>query len=222
MNEESRRIMAKLSTLLLPTILVLGFGSGYGAWAQENGPAASPAGVSQESSPASAATPEGVAYGTVITAHGKIVKVNKARKQVTLALPEGQEVTVDVLNPYNLNAAKPGEPFVARYYEIVTIRKKRPGESIPSASLKGGIATARPGATPGAVAEMHARVLVTVDAIDEAKGTVTVKAADGTSETVKARNPENLKRIKVGDQLVVTVSRAVGVTLQKESASAPS
>jgi hypothetical protein len=214
--------MTKLSAVLLPTILVLGLGSNYPAWAQESSPAASPAGASQESSPPSAATSEGVVYGTVITAHGKIVEVNKARKQVTLALPGGQQVTVDVLNPYNLNAAKPGEPFIARYYEVVTIRKKRAGESIPSASLKGGIATAQPGGTPGAVAEMHARVLVTVDAIDEAKGTVTVKAADGTTETVKARNPGNLKRIKVGDQLVVTVSRAVGVTLQKESASTTS
>ena len=184
----------------------------YGAWAQEAGPGASPAQTK----------PEGVVSATVVTAHGKIVKVNKRRKQVTLELPGGQQVTLDVQNPYNLNAAKVGQPFVARYYEIVTIRKKKPGENVPGASLTGGIATAKPGGTPGAVAEMHARILVTVEAIDQAKGTVTVKAADGTEETVKARHPENLKRIKVGDELVVGISRAIGITLEKESGTSAS
>jgi hypothetical protein len=141
---------------------------------------------------------------------------------VTLELANGKEVTIDVVNPHNLDATKAGEPFVARYYEVVTIRKKKPGANVPTVSLKGGIATAKPGGTPGTVAEMHARVLVTVDAIDEANGTVTVKARDGTTETVKARNPQNLKRIKVGDELVVSVSRAVRITLEKESANAPS
>ena len=46
-----------------------------------------------------------------------------------------------------------------------------------------------------------------------------MKAEDGTVETVKARNPQNLKRIKVGDKLVVTVSRAIGIKLEQESAS---
>jgi hypothetical protein len=69
---------------------------------------------------------------------------------------------------------------------------------------------------------MHASGLVTVDAIDEANGTVTVKAGNGTTETVKARNPQNLKRIKVGGELAVGVSRTVGLTLEKEPANAPS
>jgi hypothetical protein len=192
---------------LLCAILILG--PGYSAWAQETSPPASP----------SEAKPEGMVSATVITAHGKIAKVNKAEKEVTLELQDGREVTVNVQNPYNLEAAKVGTPFVARYYEVVTIRKKRPGESVPAASLKGGIATAQTAGTPGAVGEVQGRVLVTVDAINEANGTVTVKAADGTVETVKARNPQNLKRIKAGDELVVTVSRAIGITLQPESAS---
>jgi hypothetical protein len=210
MNGE--QLMVRRGAFLISTIIALCAATGYAAMAQEPSPAQTPAETS----------PEGVSYGTVITVHGKIAKVNKARKQVTLQLPQGQQVTLDVQNPYNLNSAKVGEPFVARYYEVVTIRKKKPGESVPNASLKGGIATAKPGGRPGAVREMHLTLLVTVDAIDEAKGTVTVKAPDGTVETVKPRNPENLKRLKVGDELVVGISRAIGITLEKESASAAS
>ena len=204
--------MLKRRAVLLAAIAALGLWFNCGAWAQSVTPAATPA----------PAKPEGVSYGTVVTAHGKIVKVDKAMKEVTLELPEGRRVTIVVQNPYNLEAAKVGEPFVAHYYEVVTIRKKKPGESVPSASLKGGIATARPGAVPGAVSEVHIRLLVTVDAIDEANGTVTVRAPDGTVETVKARNPKNLKRLKVGDELVISISRAIGITLEKESGSGAS
>jgi hypothetical protein len=64
---------------------------------------------------------------------------------------------------------------------------------------------------------MEATVLVTVAAIDQANGTVTVKAADGKSRTVKARNPHNLKLLKVGDELVIVGYEAVAISLQKQS-----
>ena len=202
----------KRRAVLLSTIVLLGLGFSYGAWAQSATPAAAPAQTK----------PEGIVSATVVTVHGKIVKVDKRRKQVTLEGPEGNKVTLNVENPYNLNAAKVGAPFVARYYEVITIRKKKPGESVQSASLSGGIATAKPGGVPGATGELHLTLLVSVEAIDQANGTVTVKAADGTTETVKPRNPQNLKRLKVGDELVIGISRAIAISLEKEQAAGAS
>jgi hypothetical protein len=51
---------------------------------------------------------------------------------------------------------------------------------------------------------------------------VTVKATDGTTQTVKARNPQNLKLLKVGDELVISLYRAIAISLQKQSGGAPS
>lgn len=196
----------KRLAVLLSAMVVLGLGVNYGAWAQSASPAATPA----------QAKPEGVVSATTVTVHGKIVKVNKATKQVTLEGPEGRKVTLYVRNPYNLKAAKVGEPVVAHFYEIITIRKKKPGESVPSASLASGIATAKPGEVPGGSHAVQVTLLVTVDAIDEANGTVTVKAQDGTTETVKPRNRQNLKHLKVGDELVVGIYRAIAISLEKE------
>src|SRR5438105_2928565 len=145
-------MMIRQSAVLAFAIVLFGLGINWSARAQESSAGAVSA----------TAKPEGVVAATVVTVHGKISQVNKSRKQVTLELPGGQEVTLDVRNPYNLEQAKVGVPFVARYYEIVTIRKKRPDESVPSASLKTGIATAQPGGVPGAVGEVHARILLTV------------------------------------------------------------
>jgi hypothetical protein len=163
--------------------------------------------------------PEGVTSATVLTLHGKIVDVNKAKKLVTLEGPEGRKVTLNVQNPYNLEAAKIGAPVVARFYEVVTIRKKKPGEEVPSVSLKEGIVTARPGGLRGAAASQQASVVVSVVAKDTSNGTVTVKGPDGSMETVKARDPKNLSRLNVGDELVVSVSRALAISLEKESGS---
>jgi hypothetical protein len=202
-------MMIQRRILPIAALLVLGLGLNGGASAQSG----------QAIEPSTPASPEAVRSITVITVHGKIVEVNKAEKLVTLEGPAGRKVTLRVENPYNLKAAKVGEPVVTRFYEVVTIRKKKPDETVPSASLKEGIATAQPGGVPGAVAEQQASLLVSVVAIDEATGTVTVKAPDGTVEKVKARDPKNLKRLKVGDELVVTLARAVAISLEKESAS---
>lgn len=191
--------MIKRKLLLFAALLALGLGLNQSAAAQSGEAAVT-----------------STSY-TAVTAHGKIVEVNKAEKLVTIEGTGGRKLYLKVENPYNLEAAKVGEPVVAHFYEVVTIRKKKPGETVPSASLKEGIATAQPGQVPGAVAGQRASVLVTVDAIDEANGTVSVKGPDGTVEKVKARDPRNLKKLKVGDELVVTLARAVAISLDKES-----
>ncbi|MBV8362044.1 MAG: hypothetical protein JO189_29540 [Deltaproteobacteria bacterium] len=46
---------------------------------------------------------------------------------------------------------------------------------------------------------------------------MTVKAMDGTTKTVKARDPQNLKQLKVGDELVISKYLGVAISLAKES-----
>jgi hypothetical protein len=207
-SAEGGAVMIGRKIFLVAALAALGLGLNHGASAQS----------SQATGASQATSPEAIRSATVITVHGKIAEVNETKKQVVLEGPEGRRVTLRVDNPYNLKAAKVGDPVVTRFYEVVTIRKKKPDETVPSFSLKGGIATAKPGGVPGAVAEAKASVVVSVTAIDETNGTVTVKAPDGTVETVKARNPKNLKQLKVGDELVVTLERAMAISMEKEAA----
>ena len=202
--------MAKRRMFLIAAVLMLGLGLSNAVWAQTG---AAPA-------PSAAAKPahaDEIRSATVVTAHGKIVKVDRAKKIVTLEGAGGQKVNILVENPYNLKAAKVGDTVVIHYYEVVSVRKKKAGEDIPSASLKEGISTAKPGSIPGGVVEQKIKVLLTVEALDPADGIVTLKAPDGTDERVKARDPRNLKKLKVGDELVVTVERAVAIKIEPES-----
>jgi hypothetical protein len=161
----------------------------------------------------------GIGSATVVTVHGKIVSVDRANKLVTLVGPRGKQVTLHVNNPYNLAAAKPGEAFVARFYEIITIRKEQPGESIPPASLVEGIASAAPGQVPGAVVGKSTQLVATISAINKRKKTVDLRGPDGVVETVNVANPANLKHVKVGDDIVVTLSKVVAISLDQEPGS---
>jgi len=195
-------MIRQLAVSLLAILVLVGFNCG--AWAQTAAPEATqgPGG--------------GVGSATVVTFQGKIVDVNTAAKQVTLQRTDGRKLTVDVENPDNLRAAKVGEAFTARYYDIFTVRKRRPGEIVQNAVTVGDWTT-NPLGVPGGSRAVQITVLVTVAAIDQANGTVTVKAADGTTQTVKARNPDNLKLVKVGDELVIVRYKAMAISLQKQA-----
>jgi hypothetical protein len=161
----------------------------------------------------------GIGSETVVTVHGKILSVDREKQLVTFQGPNGKTFPIHVYNPYNLAAAKAGEPFVARFYEIVTVRKKLPDETIPTASLAQGIISASPGQAPGAVAGTQMQMVATISAIDTVKNTVELTGPDGVVETVNVANPENLTQINVGEQIVITLTNVVAVALEKESAT---
>ena len=54
----------------------------------------------------------------------------------------------------------------------------------------------------------------TIGAIDLAKGTVTLKGPQGNSQTIKARNPANLKKVKVGDLVDITYTELLGLKVE--------
>jgi hypothetical protein len=202
-----KRLAGPLSAILI----LVGFSCGV--WVQSAAPQETPPQTELQG-------PEGpigpVGSTTVVTFQGKIVDVDTGRQLVTLEGPQGRRVTVWVRNPDNLKGVKVGDPFAARFYDVVTVRKKQSGESVQNATTVGAWTT-NPLGVPGGSRAQQTTMLVTVDAIDEANGTVTVKAADGTNQTVKAKNPENLKQLKVGDELVIVEYRAIAISLRKQS-----
>ncbi|HEY2104152.1 MAG TPA: hypothetical protein VGH29_00105 [Candidatus Binataceae bacterium] len=178
-------------------------------------PAAAPSPPAQASTPP-AAHGHGVGEATIITIHGKIASVNRAKRMVSLVGPDGNKFTFKVANSANLALVKAGDPFVVRFFESVHVRRKRPGEVLPAVSIKQGITTATPGQTPGGVVHTKRKVVLTVVEVDAKDRTVTVKDPDGAEETVKVGNSRYLERLKAGDDLVVTTREAVAISLDKE------
>jgi len=53
-----------------------------------------------------------------------------------------------------------------------------------------------------------------VEAINKKKQTVTLKGPEGKTRVVKVENPKNLVNVKVGDDVVITLTEAVGISVE--------
>jgi hypothetical protein len=167
--------------------------------------------------PASAAAPRGA---SVTAVQGRIVSVDQTNKLVTLQAADGKQVILHVFNQDSLGAAKPGEPFTARFYEIASVEKLVPGQTPGAESLTAGIVNAAPDETPGAPYGSQYQFAVTVGAIDKNDKTISVKGLDGVVEVVAVANPQSLDQVQVGEEIAVTLIDVVAVALDKQGSSA--
>ena len=163
----------------------------------------------------------GIAAETVITVHGKIVAVDVASKRVTVEGPRGKDVTLTVNNPYNLQSLRAGDRFVAQFIEYISIVGKEPSDKPPVATLTAGLWSAGPGHPPGAIAAQEVRLVVVIAAIDQADQRVTLKAPDGSTESVRVTNPEALQGLQVGDRISINLIQAVVIALVAEPKANP-
>ena len=176
-------------------------------------PAAKPA-APATSSPAPA-KPKGET-ATVVTLRGTVEAIDTEKQTVTIKGPK-RTLTVRVRDPKKLEAIKVGDPVVGKYYEALAFEVKKPGTATPGVTAQQGMASSQPGATPAGAVGEQITVTATIVGIDKKAHTVTIKGPDGTTETVKARDPKNLEAVKVGDLVEITYTRALAIALDKSA-----
>jgi len=166
--------------------------------------------------PAKSAEPKMVGARTV-TVRGTVEAVDTEKKTVTLKGPK-RSLTLQIRDPKKLEQIKVGDPVVAKYYESLMIQVKKPGEATPGVSTQQAVATSKPGETPAGAVGQEVTATVTIVAIDKKAQTATVKGPDGNTEVIKARDPKNLDRVKVGDLVELTYTQALAISLDKPAA----
>jgi hypothetical protein len=150
----------------------------------------------------------------LLTVRGTVEAIDKDKQTVTLKGPK-RSLTVHVRDPKKLEAIKVGDPVLAKYYESLIIELKKPGEGTPVVSVGQGRATSKPGETPAGAVAQQITVPATIVGIDKKTQTATIKGPDGDSVTVKARDPKNLDKVKVGDNIEITYTEALAISLDK-------
>jgi hypothetical protein len=177
--------------------------------------------VAQATAPAAkpkapeAAKPK-VQEAAVVTLRGTVEAIDKEKQTVTIKGPK-RTLTVQVRDPKKLDAIKVGDPVVGKYYEALAIEVKKPGAATPGVTAQQGVTSSQPGATPAGAVGQQVTLTVTIVEIDKKAGTVTVKGPEGSTETVKARDPKNLDAMKVGDLVEITYTRALAIALDKSA-----
>ena len=153
----------------------------------------------------------------VVEVQATVTAIDQKTRMVTLKGPEGNETTLHVdKRARNLAQVKVGDIVKVAYVQHVAWQVQKPGAGGQTGSVQTEQAAVRaePGQMPAGAVGQRVTFMATIEAIDTAKGTVTLKGPQGNSQTIKARNPANLKKVKVGDALDITYTETVAIKVE--------
>jgi hypothetical protein len=106
---------------------------------------------------------------------------------------------------------KVGDKITVRYYDNVVVRLKKPGET--AVDVDSAAVTAGQGKGPGGTAATQRTITVTVTAMDPKTSSVTVRGPNGYNYSRKVRDKKTYNMLKVGDQLDMTWTEAVLISV---------
>ena len=189
--------MKKVATVLF---VALAFAGAHGALATQ---------------PKAAGDPPKGEISQAVEVQATVTAIDLKTRMVTLKGPEGNETTIYVdERARNLPQVKVGDVVKIAYVEAVAWQVRKSNKGAPTATTESAEVRAKPGEKPGGAAARRVSITATIEAIDLANGTVTLKGPQGNSRTIKARNPANLKKVKVGDLVDITYTEAVAIKVE--------
>ena len=143
-----------------------------------------------------------------------VVAIDLQNRIVTLKGEDGEVRDIKVgEEAVNLPQVKVGDLVTIKFYESIAIEVIKPG-TFAGAGEKTAIVRAKPGEMPGGMAARQVSVTATITAIDKQKSTITLKGPEGKLKTVKVQDPTNLEKVKVGDELMITYTEALAISVE--------
>ena len=160
----------------------------------------------------------GVVAGAAVQVTATVVNIDHKTREVTLKAADGREESFIVDEAVkNLGQVNKGDIVVATYAEALAYEVKKSGAmAAAAAALSAG--TAKPGEKPAGAVTRETTVIVTITAIDEKAPTVTFKGPQGNTRTIKVKDVAKLKDVKVGDQVQITYTQAIALSVEKAPA----
>jgi hypothetical protein len=157
----------------------------------------------------------GVAVAETVQMTATVTAINPAKRTVTLTGPSGQAVTYkagpDVVN---FDQIRVGDQVQATLIEEIAVFLRKPGGP-PSAGEAATVGLAPRGGKPGVVMADTVEVSARVVAVHSVNRKVMLRLADGRTKTVAVGNSVNLAAVKPGDDVVVRLSEALAVLVEK-------
>ena len=155
-----------------------------------------------------------VVVGEEIERTGKVVAINPESRLVVIEGEAGREIIINVpKDAPNFDQISVGDSVTAKYYESVALAITPVTDAEPGATEVAAVATAPPGGTPGAAIAEQIQLRAVVSAVDSDAGTVTLDVPAGGQRTLKTREGVDLSTVKVGEQVSVTLTRALAISV---------
>jgi hypothetical protein len=153
--------------------------------------------------PVPTATQTVISESKPVTVTATIEAIDQTNRIVTMKGPKGN--SIDVKAPEQMEgfrSLKVGDEVTATYFEATAIHVRKPGDPAPTTGPTS--TTKRTDRTPGSETRREQTFRMTVEAIDTAAPSFTVRGPLGAVVTLAVRDPKQLQNIKVGDTVDVT------------------
>jgi Cu/Ag efflux protein CusF len=158
-------------------------------------------------------TPKTIGAGGTATVSATIQAIDETNRLVTLKFDDGTVNTV-LAGPEvrRFNELKVGDKVTFRYHESAVLQLHKAGTPAPPSSVKEGMERST-GPKPGGTMAQQVTATVTVEAIDPALPSITVKTEDGDRVTYHVEDKKNLEGVAVGDRIEITFTRALMISV---------
>jgi len=158
-----------------------------------------------------------VMLGEAVTRTGKIISIDAETREVVMEGDQGGLLSIVVPEDApNFDQIKVGDPVIATYMESVAVAIAPVPGAEPGATKIAAVSSAPPGATPGGVMAEQLELRAVVNAVDAEKRLVTLDVPAGGQRILKVGDDIDLGKVKVGEQVTVTLTRALAISIDKQ------
>ena len=153
---------------------------------------------------------------------GTITDIDYANREMTLKDSQGQSETFSVDKEVKrFSEAKVGDKVSISYYFGFNAEVRKPTAEEQQNPLVVLQATGRagPGEAPAGSNTQQIRAVVTIEGLDRADQTITVKGPRGKYYMARVADPSRFDQVKIGDTIVMTFTEAQAVSLEPAAAN---
>ena len=162
--------------------------------------------------------PGAIATGQAIELQGKVLAIDKAKREVTVKGGSGVETTFFISDQVkNLGRLKVGDIVMLNYVSALGLELKKDGKALRErveSEQSGTQAAGQPGMTKGRTVKITADVM----AVDLERNSLTLRGPKRTVDMV-VEDAALLKEVKVGDQIEVTYMEATVISAKTGKAA---
>ena len=149
-----------------------------------------------------------------VTKTATVTNINQKTREVTIKTDDGKEYSfIASSNVKNLAQVKKGDLITAKYTEALAYQIRKHGT--PGVETTQAAMAADSGAMPAGAIAQQTTVTVTITAIDTKVPTVTFRGPKGNTKTIKVKDPQKLKGVKVGDMVDITYTEALAIKVDE-------
>lgn len=141
----------------------------------------------------------------------KVIYIDRASRTITLQDDQGTKYDMQVSpNVTGFDNVKLGEVVSFTYKQAVALSVAKSTAPMPAVSSTPVVTRY----TGGGVITRQLTAIVTVQAIDTSKSSITVKTSDGRVVTLSVKDPTSLNGIKAGDVVQLTYLQALVIAVK--------